>query len=347
MTTKPNIHVDQAFRALWESSLIATFFTTPDGRVLAASPAACRLLGRTEEDICRIGWKGFVDFADKRSLAFFERPAKKGYEEGEVTGIRSDGTRFPALLSSFAIETADGIQNCTLIRSISKLKQAEERVHLFSRELLSVREEEKRQLSTVLHHEVGSISVGLGARLLSAEEDLREGRCTEALRTVRSCRRMFTQAGRRLRALAVDLRPPDLDLLGLASALRQHVREIGSVSTLRIAFTDASRGTRFSPEAQIILFRAAQEGLNNVIKHAEANAVRVQLSATRTHIRLTVADDGKGFDPGRLASGIGRHLGLQAMREMAASLGGDVVIQSAKGRGTTIRVDLPRVEPEA
>ena len=348
MKTKSNTHVEyQAFRALWKSSIIATLFATSEGRVLAASPAACRLFGRTEDDIRRIGRKGILDLTDKRSSALFKTRENKGYAQGELTFVRSDGTRFPALLSSFSFETPDGIQNCSLIRDISKLKQAEERVHLFSRELLSVREEEKRQLSAVLHHEVGSISVGLGARLLSIEEDLREGKCREALHTVRSCRRMFTQAGKRLRALAVDLRPPDLDLLGLPAALRQRVREVSSVSSVNIAFTDASRGAKISGEAQTVLFRAAQESLNNVLEHAGARSVRVRLSSTQRKICLTIVDDGRGFEPGRLATRPGRHLGLEAMREMASSLGGEVVVQSARGRGTTIRVDLPRVEPEA
>jgi PAS domain S-box-containing protein len=336
-----------AFRALWETGLVGTLFATHDGRVFAASPAACRLFGRTEEEICKIGPAGLADPADKRSVTLLEKRAQKGYASGEATFVRSDGTRFAALVSLLAFETADGSQTCAVIQDISRMKQAEERAQVFSRQLLSVREEEKRQLSAVLHHEVGSISVGLAAGLLAAEEDLREGKKRQALASIRNCRRMFARASKRIRGVAVDLRPPDLDLLGLASALRQHFRELSRVSSLRILFTDATRGTEISPEAQTILFRVAQEGLNNVIKHAEAKWVRVRLSATLRLIRLTIADGGKGFDPKRLAGKLGRHLGLQAVKEMAASLGGEVLIQSARDRGTTIRVSLPREEQKA
>jgi len=336
-----------AFRALWESDLIGTLFGTPDGRLFAASPAACRLFGKTEQDICAIGPAGLVDFVHQSALARLKKRAEKGYALVEMTFVRSDGTRFPALFSWFAFETVDGSQTCALVQDISRMKQAEERARVLSRQLLSVREEEKRQLSAALHHEIGSVSVGLSASLLAAEEDLREGKKRQALASIRECRRVFAQAGNRLRALAVDLRPPDLDLLGLTAALRQHFRELSRASPLRIAFTDATRGTRISPEAQTVLFRTAQEGVNNVIRHAEANWVRVRLSVTRQKICLTVADGGKGFDPRRLAGKPVRHLGLQAMQEMAASLGGEVVVQSAKGRGTTVRINLPREEPEA
>lgn len=336
-----------AFRAFWETGLVGTLFATPDGRVFAASPAACRLFGRTVEDICAIGPTGLVDSADKRILAFLQKRAEKGYARGEMVLIRSDGTRFPALVSMFAFETVDGSQACMLMQDVSRMKQAEERAQVFSRQLLSVREEEKRQLSVVLHHEIGSVSVGLTASLLAAEEDLRQGKKRQALASIRECRRMFARAGKRLRALAVDLRPPDLDLLGLTPALRQHFRELSRVSSLRIHFADSTNGAKISSEAQTILFRAAQEGLNNVIKHAEAKWVRVRLAATPRLIRLTVTDGGKGFDPKRLAGKPGRHLGLQAIQEMAASLGGVVVVQSTKGRGTTIRIVLPREEQRA
>jgi PAS domain S-box-containing protein len=334
------------FRAFWETGLVGTLFATPDERVFAVSPAACRLFGRTEKEMCAIGTAGLVDFADKRVLALVRKRAEKGYARGEMTLVRSDGTRFPALLSSFAFETIDGSWTCTVIQDISKMKQAEERARVFSRQLLSVREEEKRQLSAVLHHEIGSVSIGLAASLLAVEEDLREDRKRQALASIRDCRRMFAQASLRLRALAHDLRPPDLDLLGLTPALRQHFRELRGVSSLRILFTDSTRGTKISPDAQTILFRAAQEGLNNVIKHSQAKWVRVRLTATLQMIRLTVTDGGKGFDAKRWEGNPGRHLGLQAVHEMVTSVGGVFVVQSTKGHGTTIHIILPREEQQ-
>lgn len=348
MKTKPVTAAEHgAFRAFWETDLVGTLFATPDGRVFAASPAACRLFGRTVEDICAIGPAGLVDSADKRILAFLQKRAKKGYARGEMVLIRSDGTRFPALVSMFAFETVDGSQACMLMQDVSRMRQAEQRAQVFSRQLLSVREEEKRQLSVVLHHEIGSVSVGLTASLLAAEEDLRQGKKRQALASIRECRRMFARAGKRLRALAVDLRPPDLDLLGLTPALRQHFREMRRASSLRIFFTDATRGITIKPEAQTILFRAAQEGLNNVIKHAEAKWVQVRLSATPRQIRLTISDGGKGFNPRRLAVKPGKRLGLRTVQEMAASLGGRVEVQSTKGHGATIRITLPREEQRA
>ena len=89
MKTKSNTHVEyQAFRALWKSSIIATLFATSEGRVLAASPAARRFFGRTEDDIRRIGRKGILDLTDKRNSALFNTRQNKGYAQGELTKLK-------------------------------------------------------------------------------------------------------------------------------------------------------------------------------------------------------------------------------------------------------------------
>lgn len=211
----------------------------------------------------------------------------------------------------------------------------------FSWKLLSVREEEKRHLSAVLHHDVGSLAVGVMARLNAAEDDLRGGKSKEALASLKECRRLFDKSVSCLKALALEIRPPDLDILGLCTALRQHFVTITRHRSLRIHFTDATCGMAISPETQTALFRAAQECLNNVVRHADARNVRVRLSVPRQRIRLSIADDGKGFDPALSAAKLGTQLGLRAIREMVAALGGILDIASKPGEGTKVTVTVP------
>jgi signal transduction histidine kinase len=150
---------------------------------------------------------------------------------------------------------------------------------------------------------------------------------------------------KRLKALAVELHPPDLDMFGLIAALRQYFLDLSRVTKLSIEFTAAVKEVEMSAETQTALFRAAQECLNNVVAHARARHVIVKLSVTQNLVKLSVSDDGKGFDTGKLAKNSGRHLGLLAMTEMAGSLGGDVVVESAEGNGTTVRVIVPKMGP--
>jgi PAS domain S-box-containing protein len=333
-------------RALFENSMVGILLTAPDGRVYAANPAACRLFGRTEEDICRLGRSGLVDRRDARIKMLVQERAEKGYAAGEMTLVRADGTCFTAQVSSVMFETADGRRCSMVLQDISARKLTEERIHEFTRKLLSVREEEKRRFSAVLHHDVGSFTVGVTAYLNAVEEDLRKGQCKEALASLKKARRLFVQSVRRLKTLAVELRPPDLDILGLPAALRQHFSLLTSEISLRVRFIDATCGMTIPPETQTVLFRVAQESLNNVVKHAHARQVQVRLSAQRKKLRLSIVDDGKGFDPVRAAARSGTHLGLRVAQEMVVALGGEFMVDASPGRGTTVLVTVPQGGPK-
>jgi PAS domain S-box-containing protein len=232
-----------------------------------------------------------------------------------------------------------------LVRDITEQKLVETQIRDFSRKLLAVREEEKRNISAVLHHDVGSFTVGVTARLLAVEEDLRKGNHRDALASLKEGRQLFVQSTRRLKKLAAELRPPDLDILGLSAALRQHFSLLTRETSIKIRFMDATYGTAIPPEAQTVLFRVAQEGLNNVVMHAHARQVRVRVSVLRKTLRLSINDDGKGFVPGRPPARHGAHLGLRAAHEMVAALGGKFVVNSSPGRGTTLLVTLPQTAP--
>ena len=328
-------------RALFENSMVGILLTAPDGRVFAANPAACRLFGRTETDICRLGRSGLVKRRDARVNALVRKQMEKKSAEGEMTLVRADGTCFLAQVASAVFETAEGPRTSMVIQDVSERKLTEARVRDFSRKLLSVREEEKRGISAVLHHDVGSFTVGVTAYLNAVEEDLRKGKYKEALASLKKTRRLFAQSVRRLKTLAVELRPPDLDILGLSAALRQHFTLLTDEASLKIRFTDATRGMAIPPEAQTVLFRVVQESLNNVVKHARARKVRVRLSAPRKTLRLSITDDGKGFDPVRASAKSGTHLGLRAAEEMVAALGGEFVVNASPSRGTTVLVTVP------
>ncbi len=328
-------------RALFENSLACILLTAPDGRVFKANPASCLLLGASEGEIRERGRAGLVDESDPRLAALLRARATTGRAAGEITMRRADGTRFPALVSSALFETRQGTFTAMVIQDVTEVRQNEERVHAFSRRLLSVREEEKRRLSAALHHDVGSLTVSVAARMVAAEEAAGRGRAKEALKALRGCRRVFARSVKDLRRLAVDLRPPDLDVLGLPAALRQHVERLGRETSLRVRFTDSTRGVAIDAESQTVLFRAAQEGLNNVVKHAEARGARVRLAIAGQFIKLRVSDDGCGFDPPGVAAEAGAHLGLRAVREMVAALGGQATIISSAGGGTTLEVAIP------
>jgi signal transduction histidine kinase len=212
---------------------------------------------------------------------------------------------------------------------------------MFSQELVRAREEERKRVSSVLHHDVGSLAVGISAYLDAIEKDLRSRKPGEALKWIKRTRKLFDKAVIRLKGLAVELRPPELDVLGLRAALRQYFSQITKRRGARIHFRETKKRYRVSANAATILFRVAQEALTNAIKHGRARQVDVDLWTSKEEVRLTIRDDGKGFDASAEKARVTSALGLRVMLEMAASAGGAFNIDSGRGQGTMIRVSLP------
>jgi signal transduction histidine kinase len=140
-------------------------------------------------------------------------------------------------------------------------------------------------------------------------------------------------------SLAYQLHPSTLDELGLTEALRIECERVTSPESVTVSLQAPEKRPRVSQEIALCLFRVAQEGLRNVVRHAHARAVALRLEATDGAAHLTIRDDGVGFDPaqGRARPG----LGLESMRERVALVGGRIEIRSAPGRGTTIEVWAP------
>ena len=224
---------------------------------------------------------------------------------------------------------------------ITERRRAEERMRAFSREVIAALEKERKQVSAVLHHDVGSLVVGVAAHLDAIEADLRSGKPWEALKWTKRTRKLFGASVARLKEVAVQLRPPELDALGLCAALRQHFSRVTKRGGTRIHFRETLGRRRVSGDAATTLFRVAQESLTNAITHGHATHVDVFLSTSKKNVRLMIRDNGKGFSPSKHPARETSRMGLLVMKEMAASAGGAFTIDSVQGKGTTVRVDLP------
>jgi two-component system sensor histidine kinase UhpB len=146
-----------------------------------------------------------------------------------------------------------------------------------------------------------------------------------------------------LLTLARQLRPTALDDLGLEAALAGNVRELTAQGTVRASFdADAELGA-LPEDAQLVVYRVAQEALSNAVRHADAEHVHVGLHREGRALALSVSDDGRGFTFDQT----GRGLGISGMRERALLVGGEFAIESRPGVGTRVRLLVPIAEPEA
>jgi signal transduction histidine kinase len=148
---------------------------------------------------------------------------------------------------------------------------------------------------------------------------------------------------KRVRRFSQDLRPSILDDLGLLPTLEELTSELNLQDGLEAEFRVQGEERRLSSEVELMLFRIAQEALNNVRKHAQATRAVTVVELSDSAVRMTVQDNGKGFRPPRFtehpatASG----LGLIGMHERARLLGGTLVVDSMPGQGTKVIVNVP------
>ena len=203
-----------------------------------------------------------------------------------------------------------------------------------------IREEERRRLSRRLARRVGR-ALSLLVEQANVYRAAQPARTREAAETLA---RMAAQALAELHDLAADISTGDLDDLGLYAALETLAarigRQYGLAVTLDLPADDAGS---VAPKVNLALYRIAQEALHNAGQHAAAGRVGVSLRREQDRLRLTVADDGSGFEPPEPLSVLeakGKH-GLSEMTERAAAAGGEVEVSSVRGVGTQVRADLP------
>jgi signal transduction histidine kinase len=200
--------------------------------------------------------------------------------------------------------------------------------------------EERNRLARELHD---SVTQTLFTSVLLSETGLTllgvEGEHEEAVAQLRRSQELARQALEEMRSMIFELRPPELAVDGLESALRKHVEILQRVHRVAIRLSvTGQRRLRARTEREV--FRIAQEALANAVQHARPNAVKVSVEITPSRLILVVEDDGVGFDPSARELRA-RHLGLTSMEERAAALGGVLVVESALGRGSSIRAEVP------
>ncbi|HEX5688588.1 MAG TPA: GAF domain-containing sensor histidine kinase, partial [Roseiflexaceae bacterium] len=200
--------------------------------------------------------------------------------------------------------------------------------------------EERRRLARELHDSVTQslFSMSLLAQVLP---DLWEVDREEARAGLLQIRDLTRGALAEMRALLFELRPAELGARGLAPALREYASAFSQRTSIGVA-VDHIGAVEIPEPVEQAFFRIAQEALTNIARHAGARQVRVRLEGQRP-VRLQIADDGQGYQVGDVGAG---KFGLTSMHERAAKIGARLQIESAPGKGTTIRVEWPAPERE-
>lgn len=218
------------------------------------------------------------------------------------------------------------------------LQHAHERLRILSRKRVQIQEEERRRLARELHDQVGQLLTAAKINVHSAAS----GSTEKLAVTIEILDTVLEQ----VRDISLALRPSVLDDLGLAPALRWMLSEAAAAAGVGADFVADPNLQRADAEVEIACYRVASEAVTNAIRHAKAQKIKIELRNADHHLRLTVRDDGYGFDVAQHEIGPTRErLGLTGMRERTVAVGGELKIDSEPGKGTELVALFPISPP--
>ena len=287
------------------------------------------------------------DVGRQRSMTYSGlRPGSYRFEVAAVNaGLVGPATSLPIRVHPRFYETgwfgllivvfAGGAAGWVGHRRRTAQRQSQRREREFARRLLESQDRERERLAAEVHD-------GLGQHLLVIRNQALLGRqssedmdpCLEAIADTAA------QSLDEVRAIAAALHPATLERLGLSRALAAMVRTLSRSTAVTITF-DASGDRRLAAAVELQLYRIVQENLSNALRHAVATQVAVSIVFDDHEVAITVRDDGRGFSPSRVAERPEGSLGLSSIRQRAGTIGADLTLDSAPGKGTTVRVTVP------
>ena len=338
---------EEKYHAVIDNSLLAIFLAPPGGTIMESNKAASELFGYTEAEFKKLGRNQLLDTSDPVLIEKIRERDATGSMSGECIGIKKNGERFFCEISSVIFKDIHGQDlSCSMLADISLRKNAElklvdtnNELKTLSKYLKDVREHERKHISREIHDQLGQLASALKIEIdwlnmnLSHPEQKVKSRIDHALSIIKV---MINTT----RKIATALRPSIIDELGLCESLKWQCTEFKKLSGIDCEFICDYQDEAMPLEIRTELFRICQESLTNVIRHANAKKVKVHLRNLEDGLEVSINDNGKGFDPNQKST----HIGLLGLRERALSIDGDLHIESEPGKGTTIRVIIPKTK---
>jgi PAS domain S-box-containing protein len=327
------------YREVFDAAPDGILLVDSEGVVRQANPQAARLFGYEPGELVGQAVEQLVPAA----LRGAHRRHREGYIANphtrpmgigmELAGVRKDGARIPVEISLSPLTSSNGDMAIAIVRDLTE----HQRLKGFGVAALNAAEEERRRIARELHDETAQALAALLMNLTVLQRSMSDDKLAGEVAILRT---RLIDATEGVRRIARGLRPPELEDVGLAAALRSFVRERFAPGAVEIDF-DGSQ-SRLTVEQSLVAYRIAQEALSNAVRHAGAEHFRLTLRAGGGggEVILEVEDDGSGFDLEHISEP-GAGLGLIGMEERAQIAGGRLELDSEPGRGTRVRVRMP------
>jgi len=331
---------ERNYRELFENASDAIWVHDLSGIILAANSAFERLTGQERDTLIGANVSTFLSShgqtrVDKEAHEKVLRgEAAEPYEQGLV---KKDGSVVIVQLGTSLI-TNNGqpwaIQH--IARDITEEKRIQDNLRLYVQQVGQAQEEERKRIARELHD-------GIAQALVTVSRNLDELASGKSQLSIKDIREQVRATLREVRRFSQQLRPSILDDLGLLPAVKWLASDLTKNYSIAADIEVVGKQRQLLPEVELMLFRIIQEALTNVRRHSEANRVCVRLEFADHNTKMTVNDNGRGFEMAARVEDLARNgkLGLVGIQERAQLLGGTLAIHSEPGKGTTLTVEVP------
>jgi len=348
---------EEKYRSLVESTENSIYLVDRNFRYLFANK---KYLSRFNFPIDKVKGRTYSDFHSKAGTQDFTAKVHKVFETGQSLSYEyqseRDGRYFIRTLSPVKEQNGRTISVTVISKDITDRKQAEENLiiskdkllkehnqrRILSKRLIDLLEKDRHEIAMELHDHIGQVLTSLKINLEMIDSQLKPTDAELGFH-IKAAKEKAISAIKDIVNVSHGLRPGMLDALGLVSSLEELFSEIQENSDIQIKFFIRNVPKRFAPEKELAIYRIVQEALNNIVKHAKAKKVFVNLVKKGGALSLSVEDDGIGFDQDRTMKTTRPKgpLGLLIMRERAIQIDGEFTIESQIEKGTHILVGIP------
>jgi len=340
---------EHSYRVLIESMNEGALTLTAGLMILYANRCFSNMVKHPLEQVLGGSLRRFLSATDEARLRPLMKSANKSGSKIQVMLRAGDGSLMPVQISIRPLPKA-GFKNAPLglvVTDLTAARRSEELLRALTHRLVHAQETERGRLALEMHDTITQMLCGVlvCSQTLADKLPARNRRAKgEAMRLHELICRTVEEAER----ISRDLRPGVLNLLGLVAGLHEISTQFANRTGVLVKLVCVQLISRLPADTELTLYRILQETLKNVEKHARAHHVTIHLAKLGEAVKLTVNDDGIGFDPDRLpAVEKGKSgFGLLGMRERASSVGGVLKIKSIRRAGTEIDIQIP-LPPEA
>jgi len=337
---------ERNYRQLFENASDAIWVHDLEGNITAANEAAAKLVGYSTEELKKMNVRKFLSeeslnlTGQIRQKLLEREPVEQLYEQRMM---RKDGTEAILLLSTNLVTEngkPTGFQH--IARDVTEERRMQDSLRYYLSQITKVQEEERKRIARDLHDDTSQVLYALSRQVDNFTRD-NVALTPKHATFLKELRQQLNNTLEGIRRFTQELRPPMLDDLGLSAALRWQVSDLEKRSGVEAELTVSGIERRCSAEVELIIFRIVQEALRNVEKHAQASRVEVAIEFDEGKTKVSICDNGKGFDLRGSLADLPRtgKLGLAGMEERVRLLNGTMRIESKPGKGTRVMIAVP------